>query len=112
MQPKAIQTRSCARSRPARPLISLIAPCYNEADTIDAFVDAVGAALSGCDFDYELVFVDDGSSDGTLARLSVLALRSNIRVVVLSRNFGKEAALTAGLDHARGDAIVVIDVDL
>lgn len=112
MQPEAIQTRHRARPRPARPLISLIAPCYNEAETVDEFVGAVGAALADCDFDYELVFVDDGSSDDTLARLAVLAAQPNIRVVVLSRNFGKEAALTAGLDHARGDAIVVIDVDL
>lgn len=112
MQAAAPTVRRSARPRPERPLISVVAPCYNEAETVDAFFEAMTAALSSGDFDYELVFVDDGSSDATMARLSALAGRPGVRVVALSRNFGKEAALTAGLDHARGDAVVVMDVDL
>ncbi len=100
-------------ARPDHPLISIVAPCYNEVDSVGAFVETVKKSLAGGDFGVELVFVDDGSKDGTRNRLEAFAdAEPNIRVVSLSRNFGKEAALTAGLDHARGDAIVVIDVDL
>jgi len=101
------------RPRPARPLISIVAPCFNEAAAVDPFVAALDAALAGADFNYELIFVDDGSTDDTRVRLCAIAdHRESCRAVIFSRNFGKEAALTAGLDHARGDAIVVIDVDL
>jgi len=101
------------RQRPARPLISIVAPCFNEADAVDGFVSALDAALAAADFDIELVFVDDGSTDGTRARLCAIADgHKNCRIVIFSRNFGKEAALTAGLEHARGDAVVVIDVDM
>jgi len=69
--------------------------------------------IDGEDARYELVFVDDGSTDDTRTKLSALADRhSEIRVVTFSRNFGKEAALTAGLDHAEGDAVIVMDADL
>jgi glycosyltransferase involved in cell wall biosynthesis len=105
--------RVSKRLRPTRPLISVIAPCYNEADAVDAFAGALTAALGACAVDYELVFIDDGSTDDTRARLAALTQTDrHVRVVAFSRNFGKEAALTAGLDHARGDAVVVIDVDL
>ena len=101
------------RMRPVRPLVSIVAPCFNEADAVGAFAAAMFDVLGAADFDYELVFVDDGSTDDTRARLTALAqTQASIKVVVLSRNFGKEAALTAGLDHATGDAVVVIDVDL
>ncbi|GJL94380.1 MAG: bactoprenol glucosyl transferase [Hyphococcus sp.] len=77
------------------------------------FLDAVLAILKGKDFRFEIVFVDDGSSDDTRAQIMQLADKhQEISLVALSRNFGKEAALTAGLDHARGDAIIVMDVDL
>ena len=105
--------RNGQRVRPARPLISIVAPCYNEAESVDLFVETIFSILSGKDFEIELVFVDDGSTDETRAKLTALAdQHSAIRLVVFSRNFGKEAALTAGLDHAAGDAVVVIDVDL
>lgn len=106
------ELRKSNRPRPARPLISVVAPCYNEAETINEFAAALRAALEGADFDYEIVFIDDGSSDETRDKLAVLAQEGDAKAIVFSRNFGKEAALTAGLEHARGDAVVVIDVDL
>ncbi len=94
-------------------LISIVAPCFNESETVDLFADAIDNVLEGADFDCEIVFVDDGSRDDTRERLTRLAeRREDVRVLILSRNFGKEAALTAGVDHARGDAVIVMDVDL
>ncbi|PQA88610.1 glycosyltransferase family 2 protein [Hyphococcus luteus] len=110
---EAAGTAPRARPRPARPLISIIAPCYNEADALGPFMMEIAPVLDGANFDYELVFVDDGSTDDTRAKLEKLAgENSHVKVVIFSRNFGKEAALTAGLDHAKGDAVVVIDTDL
>ncbi|KKD61495.1 bactoprenol glucosyl transferase [Grimontia sp. AD028] len=97
----------------ASPSISIVCPCYNEQDVLPAFTAKITEILSQTDFTYELVFVNDGSKDNTLALLAEMANKnSHIRVVNLSRNFGKEAALTAGLDHASGDAIIPIDADL
>ncbi|MEZ5894239.1 MAG: glycosyltransferase family 2 protein [Parvularculaceae bacterium] len=108
-----IAVRKSAKARPERPLISIVAPCYNEAEAIAPFIAALDMALALCDADVEIIFVDDGSTDGTRIRLAALAaVKRNVRVVVFSRNFGKEAALSAGLDHAKGDAVVVMDVDL
>lgn len=110
--PSAPSSTAPHRPRPARPLISIVAPCYNEEDAVGLFVEAV-LRIIDADFDFELIFVDDGSADGTRGALTALADRyGKIRVVALSRNFGKEAAITAGLDHAAGDAVVVMDVDL
>ena len=101
------------RPRPARPLVSVIAPCFNESDAIGPFLRAIRPVLEGGDFNYELVFVDDGSADDTRAQLERLAARDpRISLIAFSRNFGKEAVLTAGLDHAHGDAVIVIDTDL
>ncbi len=92
-------------------LMSVVAPVYNEADLIDEFYARTCAALDGIPF--ELVLVDDGSTDGTPLRLEQLAAADpRVRVVFLSRNFGHQTALTAGLDHARGDAVVMLDADL
>jgi glycosyltransferase involved in cell wall biosynthesis len=102
-----------ARPRPAQPLISLIVPVYNEADAIPLFLEQLAARLAVPDAALEIVFVNDGSRDGTLDMLlSVAEARTDVTVVNLSRNFGKEAAMTAGLDHAHGDAVVLMDVDL
>jgi glycosyltransferase involved in cell wall biosynthesis len=93
------------------PLISVVAPIYNEGPGVDRFVDRLGDVLK--DHRYELVLVDDGSSDDSWERIRLRALDDDrVRGVQLSRNFGKEAALLAGLDHADGDAVVVIDSDL
>jgi dolichol-phosphate mannosyltransferase len=92
-------------------LLSVVAPVYNEEALVDEFYARVCAALEGLPF--ELVLVDDGSSDGSTAALERLAEHDpRVRVVFLSRNFGHQTALTAGLDHARGDAVVMLDADL
>jgi dolichol-phosphate mannosyltransferase len=92
-------------------LLSVVAPIYNEEATIDEFYARTCAALDGLQF--ELVLVDDGSKDGSAAALERLAENDpRVRVVFLSRNFGHQTALTAGLDHARGDAVVMLDADL
>ncbi len=92
-------------------LVSVVAPVYNEDATIDEFYGRVCAALDGLPF--ELVLVDDGSTDGTPMKLESLATNDpRVRLVYLSRNFGHQTALTAGLDHARGDAVVMLDADL
>ena len=94
--------------------LSLIVPCYNEAENVAAFQDAVITAFEGCGYDYELVYVDDGSKDATLHNLKKLhkEQRCPVTVVSFSRNFGKEAALYAGLQHAKGEYISLIDADL
>jgi polyisoprenyl-phosphate glycosyltransferase len=92
-------------------LVSVVAPVYNEDATIDEFHARVCAALDSLPF--ELVLVDDGSTDGTPMKLEALAASDpRVRVVYLSRNFGHQTALTAGLDHARGNAVVMLDADL
>ncbi len=92
-------------------LVSVVAPIYNEEGTIGEFHARVCAALDGIPF--ELILVDDGSSDGSPLMLETLAASDRrIRVVHLSRNFGHQTALTAGLDHASGDAVVMLDADL
>lgn len=94
-------------------LLSIIVPVYNEADGIREFNRRLLAVLRSLPFFSEVVYVNDGSKDGTLEILrSLSAEYDNIAVVDLSRNFGKEIALTAGLDHACGDAVVIIDADL
>ncbi|MGH9184339.1 MAG: glycosyltransferase family 2 protein [Acidimicrobiales bacterium] len=92
-------------------LLSVSAPVLNEEDVIEKFYDRVCAALDGVDF--ELVLVNDGSTDRTPELLAELAQRDpRVRVVEFSRNFGYQAAVAAGLDHCRGDAVVTIDADL
>lgn len=95
-------------------LLSIIVPCYNEEATVNAFyarTSAVCEGLSGVEVEY--LFVDDGSTDCTLELLRALAAEhSGVRWLSLSRNFGKEAAMYAGLEHARGDLAAIMDVDL
>ena len=95
-------------------ILSLIVPCYNEAENVQAFQDAVIGAFEGCGYDYEIVFVNDGSRDATLHNLKKIfkAQKCPVKVVSFSRNFGKEAGLYAGLRHASGDYISLIDADL
>src|SRR5689334_24228198 len=92
-------------------LLSVVAPVYNEVATIEQFYARVCTALHGLRL--EIVLVDDGSTDGSDIELEKLAGNDpRVRVVQLSRNFGHQTALTAGLDHARGDAVVMLDADL
>lgn len=94
--------------------LSLIVPCYNEAENVAAFQAATIQAFDGCGYDYELIFVDDGSKDATLHNLKKLHAEQKcpVKVVSFSRNFGKEAGLYAGLSHADGEYISLIDADL
>lgn len=101
-------------ARPASaPTLSIVVPMYNEEDVIDGFFGRLQRALQTVTPSYEIVCVNDGSRDLTLARLRQAAEADpRIKVVNLSRNFGKEIALSAGLDHATGNAIIPIDADL
>jgi polyisoprenyl-phosphate glycosyltransferase len=91
--------------------LSVVAPVFNEEANVREFCERTAAALG--EMPFEIVVVDDGSNDGTAAILEELAAGDRrIRVVTLSRNFGHQTALTAGLEHARGDAVVMIDADL
>lgn len=90
-------------------MISVIVPSYNEEDNVKVCAEALKEVLCGEDF--EIIFVDDGSSDKTWERISE-ASGENVRGLRLSRNFGKEAAIRAGLEEARGEAAAVIDCDL
>lgn len=94
-------------------MISIVCPMFNEEFAIVPFLERLMPALAACGADYEVICVDDGSQDGTLRVLLEARKRvAGIRVVQLSRNFGKEAALTAGIDHARGEAVIPMDGDL
>ncbi len=100
-----------------RPILTILVPVKDEEEAIAPFVARVGKVLDGLSDpaarSWEILFIDDGSSDATLAAIMVAnASEKRVCAVSLSRNFGKEAALSAGLDHARGDAIIPIDVDL
>ncbi|MBY0317353.1 MAG: glycosyltransferase family 2 protein [Reyranella sp.] len=107
------QLASQGARRPANPLLALVVPVFNEEESIDLFLDTVVPLMERDGFRFEIVFVNDGSRDNTLAHLLDRgALDRRLRIVNLSRNFGKEAALTAGIDHARGDVIVPMDIDL
>jgi dolichol-phosphate mannosyltransferase len=102
---------------PRRPLpvclVSVVLPVYNEAAVLESLVGQLAGALGDCGCLYELVFVNDGSTDGSAEQLDALAAANpRIRVLHLSRNFGHQAALHAGLSHARGDAVIVMDSDL
>ncbi|MBQ1321951.1 MAG: glycosyltransferase family 2 protein [Solobacterium sp.] len=95
-------------------LLSIVVPCYNEQETVRLYYDAVSKVLSTMDIDHEIIFINDGSKDNTLAELTALyeAHRGEIRIIDFSRNFGKEAAFLAGLRAAKGDYVTVMDADL
>ena len=94
--------------------LSLVVPCYNEEDNVAVFLEETMAAFDGCGYDYEIVFVNDGSRDNTLLELRRLfqAQKCPVKVVSFSRNFGKESAIYAGMEHAKGEYISIIDADL
>ena len=97
------------------PLLSVVVPVKNEEEAILPFVERVGAILDKIarDEGWEILFVDDGSTDATLAAIVAANQRdSRVRALSFSRNFGKEAALSAGLDHAGGSAVIPMDVDM
>jgi polyisoprenyl-phosphate glycosyltransferase len=97
------------------PLISIVVPLYNEAGNVAPLLERVGAVVDrlSAEYRYEIVLVDDGSQDGTAAAVRrEMERRPNIIFIVLSRNFGHQLAATAGLEMARGDAVVLMDGDL
>jgi dolichol-phosphate mannosyltransferase len=107
------ETSSEAWQLGPRPELSLVVPMYNEQTNVEAFVAAVAAVLDGSGIEYEVVLVDDGSRDGTwTAIVEAARSRPSLRGVSLSRNFGHQGALLAGLNHARGRAVVTMDGDL
>lgn len=105
-----------ARAEPGRfaqELLSVVVPAFNEAAVLPHFHDRLSAVLQELPLRAEIVYVNDGSADATLDVMRTLAAHDGrVALVNLSRNFGKEIALTAGLDHARGEVVVVIDADL
>lgn len=93
--------------------LSIVIPVLNEEESISLFLERVTPILGGLSIRYEFIFVDDGSTDDTVRILTEISERDpSIRILCLSRNFGKEAALTAGLEAANGDAVIPMDVDL
>lgn len=113
MMPVASSVPQATRRALTYPIFSVVAPVFNEADGIEEFHRRLSAVMQTLGRSWEVIYVNDGSRDRTLTILeSLRACDHRIGLVNLSRNFGKEVATTAGLDHARGDAIVVIDADL
>ena len=99
---------------PAGGTVSLVVPVFNEVQVLAAFYDRATKALAALEgMTYEILFIDDGSQDGSFAKLAALAeINHRIRVLKLSRNFGHQIAISAGIDHARGDCVVILDADL
>jgi len=101
------------QARSSRGLLSVVIPCHNEQDVIDATHARLSEILPATGMDHEIIYIDDGSRDDTLDRLERIAARDGrVTVIELSRNFGQQAAMSAGLAAARGDAIVITDADL
>ena len=101
------------RHRKKPKLLTVIVPAFNENETIEEFYARLSMAMNAIQQNYEIVFINDGSQDGTLSTMKRLQDKhGTITIVDLSRNFGKEIATTAGIDNAKGDATVIIDADL
>ena len=115
---KAIQPKSFAPAKPSRrktPMISVVVPVKDEEKGLRPFIERVAPILEQVAKreSWEILFVDDGSTDETIAAIAAAHFRDpRVRALSLSRNFGKEAAISAGLDHARGRAVVPMDVDM
>ncbi|MDF0605102.1 glycosyltransferase family 2 protein [Neisseriaceae bacterium TC5R-5] len=100
-----------AQERPSQPLVSCIIPAYNEAENISPMLETLHHLLKQAGFKHELIVVDDGSKDSTVEKVLICSQTLPVTLIQLSRNFGKEIALTAGLDYANGDVTVLIDSD-
>lgn len=97
--------------RPASMQLSCVVPVFNEGAHVAAFLRDLHTAVRDLADSYEIIVVNDGSSDDTEQQVAMVALECGVRYLNLSRNFGKEAALSAGIDHARGDAVILLDAD-
>ena len=94
-------------------LVSIVVPVYNEEENIAIFYNAVTKVMTGLPYEYELIYVDDGSTDSSVVVLREIAkLDTRVKVVLLARNFGHQTALTCGLDYAKGDAVITMDGDM
>lgn len=95
------------------PTISIVCPCYNEEQVLGLFMERISKVLNDTPYSYEVILINDGSNDNTLETIKQLQQTyPTIRAINLSRNFGKEAALTAGIDRAKGEVLIPIDADL
>jgi len=94
-------------------MLSVVIPAYNEEENIPILYEKLKKVLDGLGEDYEIIFVDDGSTDGTYQRLKQLAEKdSRLKVIRFKRNYGQTAAMSAGFEHAKGDVIITLDADL
>lgn len=116
-----VSSESTIADLPGRPLpvsakrasLCVVVPCFNEADVLPLLHQRLVSALAAIDADSSILYVDDGSRDTTRALIESLAITdARVGLIALARNFGKEAAMTAGLDHADADAVVIVDADL
>ena len=92
--------------------LSVVVPCYNEGNHLQEFIAALKSAITPITKNYEIILINDGSKDNTRTNALTLVATGNIRYLEFSRNFGKEAALMAGIDHASGDATLLIDASI
>ncbi|WP_024832111.1 glycosyltransferase family 2 protein [Ruminiclostridium josui] len=95
-----------------RKLLSVVVPVYNEQEVITETYRRLKASLSNLDMDIEYIFINDGSTDNTYLKLKELIVNTDVKLINFSRNFGHQIAISAGMDYAKGDAVVVIDADL
>ncbi len=110
---KSVARKKAQKTKKNKELISIIIPCYNEQEVINICHEAVTKVIDDMPFDFEIIYINDGSKDNTLELLTeIYKSDDRVKVINLSRNFGKEAALTAGIDYSKGDAIIVLDADL
>jgi glycosyltransferase involved in cell wall biosynthesis len=110
---RTLVIHDAAGPRDSRPVLSVVVPCFNEEEGLRETNRRLLAVLQGIAPNFEILYVDDGSTDSTADLLREMQLQdSRIRAIRLSRNFGHQLAITAGLEHARGDAVVIIDADL
>jgi len=94
-------------------LLSLIVPAFNEQDVLFASYERMSAAMRALPYEYEIIYVDDGSRDTTAEKLKEIAQKDErVKVLFFSRNFGHQLAVTAGMDASKGDALIIIDIDL
>ena len=110
---RTLHTRNHTSKDGRNTAISIVIPVYNEEENLPSLYEGLKEVLDQMDESWELVFVDDGSQDGSFGLLATTCeLDSCVKVVQLRRNFGQTPALAAGLDHARGDVMVTLDADL
>ncbi|HLG14400.1 MAG TPA: glycosyltransferase family 2 protein [Blastocatellia bacterium] len=113
MKEYRLKTLGQLEGRPPRPELSVFLPVYNEEDNLEPLAARLMDSLESLGRTFEVIYVDDGSTDGSIAKLRELAARdSRVRIVVLRRNYGQTAAMSAGIDHARGEILIPMDADL